>query len=59
MERSPANADCFNHFFVQNETSAQLLKQVGIYDKNVTVSGDTRFDRVIEIAEQFEANTVD
>ncbi len=38
----------FNHFFVQNETSAQLLKNAGI--NQVTVSGDTRFDRVFEIA---------
>lgn len=38
----------FDHFFVQNETSAQLLKKAGI--SQVTVSGDTRFDRVFEIA---------
>lgn len=38
----------FEHFFVQNETSAQLLKNVGI--SNVTISGDTRFDRVAAIA---------
>ncbi len=41
----------FTHFFVQNETSKQLLQTIGI-SKNVTVSGDTRFDRVIEIAKQ-------
>jgi len=40
----------FNHFFVQNETSAQLLLKAGI--DQVTVSGDTRFDRVFEIAAQ-------
>ncbi len=38
----------FTHFFVQNEVSRQLLLSVGI--NNVTISGDTRFDRVIEIA---------
>ncbi|MBC7888941.1 MAG: 3-deoxy-D-manno-octulosonic acid transferase, partial [Ferruginibacter sp.] len=43
----------FSHFFVQNETSGNLLATVGIH-KNITVTGDTRFDRVIEIAEQFE-----
>ncbi|MFZ5941444.1 MAG: 3-deoxy-D-manno-octulosonic acid transferase [Bacteroidota bacterium] len=37
----------FTHFFVQNERSAQLLESVGI--TAVTVSGDTRFDRVLEI----------
>lgn len=39
---------CFTHFFVQNETSRQLLHdELGI--DNVTVSGDTRFDRVLQI----------
>ncbi len=33
-----------SHFFVQNEISAQLLKQQGF--TNITISGDTRFDRV-------------
>lgn len=33
-----------DHFFVQDETSAALLKNAGI--RHVTVSGDTRFDRV-------------
>lgn len=32
------------HFFVQDEQSKQLLQTVGIAD--VTISGDTRFDRV-------------
>ncbi|MEJ7586218.1 MAG: glycosyltransferase N-terminal domain-containing protein [Ferruginibacter sp.] len=45
--------ECFTHFFVQNESSANLLSTVGIKG-NVSVSGDTRFDRVIEIVEQFE-----
>lgn len=38
---------CFTHFFVQNELSATLLKGIGF--TNVTISGDTRFDRVAEI----------
>lgn len=39
---------CVDHFFVQNTTSAQLLHSIGI--SNYTVAGDTRFDRVVEIA---------
>ena len=35
---------CFEHFFVQNEHSQKLLSQIGF--ENITVSGDTRFDRV-------------
>ena len=38
------------HFFVQDETTAQLLKSHGM--DNVTICGDTRFDRVAAIAEQ-------
>lgn len=37
-------------FFVQNDLSAQLLRQAGIHQ--VTVCGDTRFDRVYAIASQ-------
>jgi 3-deoxy-D-manno-octulosonic-acid transferase len=44
---------CFTHYFVQNETSKELLGIIGI-DQRVTVTGDTRFDRVIEIARNFE-----
>lgn len=33
-----------SHFFVQNEQSKSLLSDLGV--RNVTVSGDTRFDRV-------------
>ena len=43
----------FTHFFVQDEDSKNLLAGIGI-ENNVTVTGDTRFDRVIEIAEKFE-----
>jgi 3-deoxy-D-manno-octulosonic-acid transferase len=35
---------CFTHFFVQNEQSRELLNSIGL--ENVTVSGDTRYDRV-------------
>ncbi len=38
---------CFTHFFVQNEISKELLAKIGIH--NVTVTGDTRFDRVLKI----------
>ncbi len=37
-----------NHIFTQDESSADLLLNNGISE--VTVAGDTRFDRVIEIA---------
>ncbi len=43
----------FEHIFVQNEDSADLLLEIGLKN-NVTVSGDTRFDRVTEIADAFE-----
>lgn len=42
---------CFTHFFVQNEISKQLLGDK-LNIKDVTVTGDTRFDRVLQIAEQ-------
>lgn len=38
----------FEHFFVQNQQTATLLNKIGY--KNITISGDTRFDRVITIA---------
>jgi len=40
----------FTHFFVQNERSKVLLQDIGF--QNVTLSGDTRFDRVAAILEQ-------
>ena len=43
-----------SYFFVQNESSLKLLSSIAIND-NVIISGDTRFDRVIEIAEKFES----
>nr|WP_315176910.1 glycosyltransferase N-terminal domain-containing protein [uncultured Flavobacterium sp.] len=57
--------DTFTYFFVQNETSKKLLQEVG--KTNVSVSGDTRFDRVAAILEkdnsldfiaQFKNNTL-
>lgn len=38
----------FEHFFVQNNQTKDLLNSIGY--KNVTISGDTRFDRVIQIS---------
>lgn len=40
----------FNHLFVQYESSKKLLNSIGF--TNVTVSGDTRYDRVSEILER-------
>ncbi len=37
----------YSHFFVQDEASVKLLKSKGI--KNVTLAGDTRIDRVVEV----------
>lgn len=39
---------CFKHIFVQNDESAMLLKSIGIND--VSIAGDTRYDRVADIA---------
>ena len=38
---------CFTRFYVQNEISRELLSTIGI--QNVTVVGDTRSDRVLQI----------
>ncbi len=40
----------FSHFFVQNEASLQLLNRINLH--NVSICGDTRFDRVFEITKQ-------
>lgn len=42
----------FTHFFVQNESSKELLEELHFRD-NVTVNGDTRFDRVMAVANDF------
>ena len=39
--------NCFTRFYVQNEVSRELLATLGV--ENVTVVGDTRFDRVLQI----------
>lgn len=45
--------NCFTHFFVQNEESKKLLSSIGI--DCVTVSGDTRFDRVLGVKKASKA----
>lgn len=40
----------FNHLYLQDQNSKQLLNSIGI--EQVTVCGDTRFDRVIDIKNQ-------
>ncbi|MEA3444733.1 MAG: glycosyltransferase N-terminal domain-containing protein [Bacteroidota bacterium] len=40
----------YNHIFVQNRKSKELLKSIGV--ENVSIAGDTRFDRVADIAQQ-------
>ena len=40
----------FDYFFVQNESSKNLLQSIGF--NNVKVSGDSRFDRVVSILER-------
>ena len=42
--------ETFTYFFVQNESSKNLLQHLG--KANVAVSGDTRFDRVASILEK-------
>lgn len=37
----------YTHLFVQDEASRELLSKIGL--ENVTVAGDTRFDRVTDI----------
>jgi 3-deoxy-D-manno-octulosonic-acid transferase len=43
----------FDHLFVQNEASKKLMDDIGLAEI-CSVSGDTRFDRVSEIADRFE-----
>lgn len=42
----------FTHFFVQNENSKEWLEKL-VSPEKITVSGDTRCDRVINIAKNF------
>jgi 3-deoxy-D-manno-octulosonic-acid transferase len=46
--RNQLNA--FSHFFVQDKTSVDLLHKIGF--KNVSLAGDTRFDRVYQLVLQ-------
>lgn len=55
----------FEHFFVQDENSEALLKDIGF--TNITLSGDTRFDRVshqiemdndLKFADEFKGNSL-
>ena len=39
--------ECYNHIYVQDDASRKLLNSISI--NNVTVAGDTRFDRVTDI----------
>ena len=41
---------CYTQLFVQDESSAQLLSEYGV--DNVSVCGDTRFDRVLDVQRQ-------
>ena len=43
---------CFSYIFVQDIESLQLLESINI--KTATIAGDTRFDRVSEIGENFK-----
>ena len=47
---------CFTHFFVQNEQSKSLLNSIGL--TQVSVSGDTRYDRVASNAEHAKPSQV-
>jgi 3-deoxy-D-manno-octulosonic-acid transferase len=38
---------CFSHIFVQNKNSFDLLQSIGL--QQVSIAGDTRFDRVLQI----------
>ena len=45
----------FTHIFVQNDGSKKLLSEIGLKEKT-SVCGDTRFDRVMQIAANPEVN---
>lgn len=44
---------CFSQIFVQNKDSKDMLARIGLTGK-ARLTGDTRFDRVIQIAESFK-----
>ncbi len=43
----------FNHIFVQQQESVDLLKTIGLHD-NVSIAGDPRFDRVLALHDSYE-----
>lgn len=43
----------FSHLFVQDKNSAKLLQTI-LPEEKFSVTGDTRFDRVMQISQQFE-----
>ncbi len=45
---------CFTRLYVQDENSRKLLDSIGV--RNVSVVGDTRFDRVVEISNSADPN---
>lgn len=47
---------CYKKIFVQDVSSEKLLQDNGV--NNIELAGDTRFDRVIAIAEQVKTNEV-
>lgn len=49
----PKMLQFFTQLFVQNEASKKLVSTI-IKAEKITLSGDTRFDRVITVAENFE-----
>ena len=49
--------NCITKFFVQNERSRELLATLGI--NNVEITGDTRFDRVLEIKQAASEKAAD
>lgn len=44
----------FDHFYTQDQRSADLLASIGI--NQTTVTGDTRYDRMMAVKQQGEAN---
>lgn len=46
----------FDHFFVQDQRSADLLKTIGI--SNVQLTGDTRYDRMLAVKEKQVSNGI-
>ncbi len=48
--------DCYTHIFVQNDESLKLLREHGV--EHCSLAGDTRFDRVHQIAEAAESDRV-